>query len=102
MIGRHQGVPILLAWGVVLVVLYFFASIPSRATNLLGHGRTLSMVSTGVLLLVLTMTVVGLVADVLKGQTGTRALALDCWTSRTGHCSILSVLSGVPPFFKLK
>ncbi|MGB2897977.1 MAG: hypothetical protein WBB89_01845 [Candidatus Acidiferrum sp.] len=59
MIGRHQGVPILLAWGVVLVVIILLCIDPESRDYLLGHGRTLSMVSTGVLLLVLTMTVVG-------------------------------------------
>jgi hypothetical protein len=59
MIGRHQGVPILLAWGVVLVVTILLCIDPESRDYLLGHGRTLSMVSTGVLLLVLTMTMVG-------------------------------------------
>ncbi len=59
MIGRHQGVPILLAWGVVLVVTILLCIDPESRDYLLGHGRTLSLVSTGMLLLVLTMTVVG-------------------------------------------
>jgi len=59
MIGRHQGVPILLAWGVVLVVTILLCIDPESRDYLLGHGRTLSIVSTGMLLLVLTMTVVG-------------------------------------------
>jgi len=32
MIGRHQGVPILLAWGVVLVVTILLCIDPNRAT----------------------------------------------------------------------
>ena len=59
MIGRHQGVPILLAWGVVLIVTILLCIDPESRDYLLGHGRTLSIVSTAMLLLVLTMTVVG-------------------------------------------
>ncbi len=59
MIGRHQGVPILLAWGVVLFVIILLCIDPESRDYLLGHGRTLSIVGTGMLLLVLTMTVVG-------------------------------------------
>jgi hypothetical protein len=59
MIGRHQGVPILLAWGVVTVVTIVLCIDPESRDYLLGHGRVLSIVSTGMLLLVLTMTVVG-------------------------------------------
>ena len=59
MIGRYPGLPVLLAWAVVLVVLVLLCADAESRDYLLGHGRTLSMVSTGVLLLVLTMTVVG-------------------------------------------
>jgi uncharacterized PurR-regulated membrane protein YhhQ (DUF165 family) len=59
MISRHQGVPVLLAWGVVLFVTILLCIDPESRDYLLGHGRTLSIVSTGMLLLVLTMTVVG-------------------------------------------
>jgi len=41
MIGRHQGVPILLAWGVVLVVTILLCIDPESRDYLLGHGRTL-------------------------------------------------------------
>src|SRR6266702_3281734 len=54
-----SGVPVLLAWGVVLVVTIILCIDPESRDYLLGHGRTLSIVSTGMLLLVLTMTVVG-------------------------------------------
>src|SRR5258708_7865155 len=58
-ISRHQGVPVLMAWGVVLVVTILLCIDPESRDYLLGHGRTLSIVSTAMLLLVLTMTVVG-------------------------------------------
>jgi hypothetical protein len=59
LIGRHPGVPMLLAWGVVLVVFVLLCIDAESRDYLLGHGRTLSVVSTGMLLLVLTMTIVG-------------------------------------------
>ena len=59
MIGRHPGVPVMLAWSVVLFVTILLCIDPESRDYLLGHGRTLSLVSTGMLLLVLTMTVVG-------------------------------------------
>ncbi len=59
MIGRHPGVPVMLAWSVVLFVTVLLCIDPESRDYLLGHGRTLSLVSTGMLLLVLTMTVVG-------------------------------------------
>ena len=59
MIGKHPGVPMLLAWGVVLVVSILLCADAESRDYLLGHGRTLSVVSTGMLLLVLTMTIVG-------------------------------------------
>ncbi len=59
MIGRHPGVPVLLAWSVVLVVVVLLCIDPESRDHLLGHGRTLSIVSTGLMLLVLSMMVVG-------------------------------------------
>jgi hypothetical protein len=59
MIGRYPGVPILLAWGVVVFVVVLLCIDPESRDYLLGHGRTLSIVSTAMLLLVLTMTIVG-------------------------------------------
>lgn len=59
MISRYQGLPILLAWGVVLVVTMVLCIDPESRDYLLGHGRTLSLVSTGMLVLVLAMTLIG-------------------------------------------
>jgi divalent metal cation (Fe/Co/Zn/Cd) transporter len=59
MIGKYPGVPSLLAWGVVLVVAVLLCMNAESRDYLLGHGRALSVVSLGLLLLVLTMTVVG-------------------------------------------
>jgi len=58
-IGRHPGVPVMLAWGVVLLVTLLLCVDPESRDYLLGHGRALSLVSTAMLLLVLTMTLVG-------------------------------------------
>ena len=59
MIGRYPGVPVLLAWGVVLVVAVLLCIEAESRDYLLGHGRMLSVVSTSMLVLVLAMTVVG-------------------------------------------
>lgn len=59
MIGKYPGVPSLLAWGVVLVVVVLLCINAESRDYLLGHGKALSVVSVGLLLLVLTMTVVG-------------------------------------------
>jgi hypothetical protein len=59
MIGRYPGLPAILAWGVVLVVSVLLCIDAESRDYLLGHGRILSVVSTGMLLLVLSMTVVG-------------------------------------------
>jgi hypothetical protein len=59
MIGKYPGLPAVLAWGVVLVVSVLLCIDPESRDYLLGHGRTLSVVSTSMLLLVLSMTVVG-------------------------------------------
>jgi hypothetical protein len=59
MIGKYPGVPALLAWGVVLVVTVLLCINAETRDHLLGHGKVLSMVSLGLLLLVLTMTIVG-------------------------------------------
>lgn len=58
MIHRHPGVPSLLAWGVVLVVVLLLCTNSESRDYLLGHGRALSLISMGLLLLVVTMTVV--------------------------------------------
>jgi hypothetical protein len=59
MIGKYPGVPAVLAWSVVLVVVILLVSEAESRDYLLGHGKTLSVVSVGALLLVLTLTVVG-------------------------------------------
>jgi uncharacterized membrane protein len=59
MIGRYPGVPALLAWGVVLTVAIMLCIDPESRDYLLGHGRILSVVSTGLILLLLSITVVG-------------------------------------------
>jgi hypothetical protein len=59
MIGRYPGVPAALAWSVVLVVVVLLCSDAESRDYLLGHGKTLSVVSVGTLLAVLTMTIVG-------------------------------------------
>jgi hypothetical protein len=59
MIGEYPGVPSLLAWGVVLVVVVLLRINAESRDYLLGHGKAPSVVSVGLLLLVLTMTVVG-------------------------------------------
>jgi hypothetical protein len=59
MIGKYPGVPTLLAWAVVLVVAVLLCINAESRDYLLGHGKALSIVSLGLLLLVLTMTVVG-------------------------------------------
>jgi hypothetical protein len=59
MIGRYPGLPAILAWGVVLVVSVLLCADAESRDYLLGHGRMLSVVSTGLLLLVLSLTIVG-------------------------------------------
>jgi hypothetical protein len=59
LIGKYPGLPAILAWSVVLVVLVLLCINAESRDYLLGHGKTLSIVSLGMLLLVLGMTVVG-------------------------------------------
>jgi hypothetical protein len=59
LIGKYPGVPCLLAWGAVLVVAVLLCINSESRDRLLGHGKALSLVSLGLLLLVLTMTLVG-------------------------------------------
>ncbi|HJX95134.1 MAG TPA: hypothetical protein VJ324_05940 [Candidatus Acidoferrum sp.] len=59
MIGKYPGLPAILAWAVVLVVSVLLCIDAESRDYLLGHGRILSVVSTGMLLLVLSMTIVG-------------------------------------------
>jgi hypothetical protein len=59
MIGKYPGVPPLLAWAVVLIVVVLLCTNAESRDYLLGHGKALSVVSAGLLFLFLTMTVVG-------------------------------------------
>jgi hypothetical protein len=59
LIAKYPGVPVLLAWAVVLVVVVLLCADAESRDYLLGHGKTLSIVSVATLLMVLTMTVVG-------------------------------------------
>jgi hypothetical protein len=59
MLGKHPGLPALVAWGVVLVVVVLLCIDAESRDYLLGDGKTLSLVSLGALLLVMSMTVVG-------------------------------------------
>jgi hypothetical protein len=59
MIGKYPGVPTALAWAVVLVVVVLLCADAESRDYLLGHGKALSVISVGTLMLVLTMTIVG-------------------------------------------
>jgi len=59
MIGKYPGLPVLLAWAVVLVVLVLLCADAESRDYLLGHGKVLSVTSVGLLVLVLTMTMLG-------------------------------------------
>jgi hypothetical protein len=59
MIGRYPGLPTALAWAVVLVVVVLLCADAESRDYLLGHGKALSVISVGTLMVVLTMTVVG-------------------------------------------
>ncbi len=58
-INKHPGLPSLVAWAVVIVVATLLCIHAETRDSLLGHGRVLSLVSLGVLLLVLAMTLIG-------------------------------------------
>lgn len=59
MIGKYPGLPAILAWSVVLVVAVILCADAESRDYLLGHGRTLSVISTTMLLLVLSLTIIG-------------------------------------------
>jgi hypothetical protein len=59
LISKHPGMPALLAWGVILVVTVLLCIDAESRDYLLGDGKTLSLISLGALLLVLSLTVVG-------------------------------------------
>ena len=58
-LSRHPGLPSVLAWAVVLAVITLLCCHAETRDSLLGHGRILSLVSFGALLLLLTLTLVG-------------------------------------------
>lgn len=58
LIAKYPAAPSLLAWGVVVLVLVLLCISAESRDNLLGHGKALSVVSLGLLVLVLVMTVV--------------------------------------------
>lgn len=59
MLRRYPGVPSALAWGVVVVVTILLCMNSETRDSLLGHGKVLSLVSFGVLLLLLALTIAG-------------------------------------------
>jgi hypothetical protein len=59
MIRSHPGLPLALAWGVVVVVVGLVCAEAETRDSLLGQGKVLSLVGLGVLVLVLGMTVLG-------------------------------------------
>lgn len=58
-VGRHPGLPSLLSWGLVLSVIILLCINSETRDSLLGHGKALSLVSLGALLLLLALTIVG-------------------------------------------
>ena len=58
-INKYPGLPPVLAWAAVFVVAALLCANSETRESLLGRGRVLSLVSIGILTLVLTMTVVG-------------------------------------------
>ena len=58
-IGRYPGLPSTLAWVAVVFVLSVLCLNVQTRDSLLGRGKVLSLVSLGVLLAVLTITLVG-------------------------------------------
>lgn len=58
-LANHPGLPPIVAWTMIVIVAVLLCSDPESRDSLLGNGRVLSLISLGVLLLVLTMTLVG-------------------------------------------
>ena len=58
-ISRHAGLPATIAWGIVLVAVLLICVEPESRDALLGRGKTLSLVSSGILLLVLSLIIFG-------------------------------------------
>lgn len=59
MIRSHPGLPLALAWGVVVLVIALVCVEAETRDSLLGQGKVLSLVGLSILLLVLSMTVLG-------------------------------------------
>jgi hypothetical protein len=59
LISKYPGAPAGLAWAVVMVVVILLVSDAESRDYLLGHGKVLSLISVGALLLVLTLTIFG-------------------------------------------
>jgi hypothetical protein len=59
MIRSHPGLPAALAWSVVVVVVGLLCINSETRDSLLGHGKILSLISLGFLLLILAMTIAG-------------------------------------------
>ena len=57
--GRHAGLPVIIAWGAVLVAVLLICAEPQSRDTLLGGGKTLSLVSSGILFLVLSLIIFG-------------------------------------------
>jgi hypothetical protein len=58
-VGSHPGLPSLLSWGLILLVIILLCINSETRDSLLGHGKALSLVSLGALLLLLGLTIVG-------------------------------------------
>lgn len=58
-VGVHPGLPGALAWGAVVFVVILLCANRDTRDSLLGHGRALSLISLGLLTLVLVLTIAG-------------------------------------------
>lgn len=58
-INVHPGLPAALAWGAVVFVVILLCANSETRDSLLGHGRVLSLISLGLLAIVLAMTIIG-------------------------------------------
>lgn len=58
-IAKYPGLPSAVAWGVVLFVITLLCVNAETRDSLLGHGKILSLVSLGMLLLLVALTIVG-------------------------------------------
>ncbi len=58
-VGSYPGLPSLLSWGVILFVITLLCINSETRDSLLGHGKVLSLVSLGALLLLLALTIIG-------------------------------------------